>query len=106
MVQISQAPKSKLLPSLYYKCKPLAEIFADYYTLVLLQEDATMDEEIEDMEPRPSSIRRTFTMRNNAARQVAVNFMPSRQLPYSKSCFIFYTLYIVKEKFYVLNGEL
>ncbi|XP_075973260.1 transmembrane channel-like protein 7 [Anticarsia gemmatalis] len=42
-----------------------------------------MEEEIEEMEQRPSSVRRTFTMRNNAARQVAVNFMPSRQLPYS-----------------------
>lgn len=43
-----------------------------------------MDEEIEDMEQRPPSARRTFTLRNNAARQVAVNFMPSRQLPYSE----------------------
>lgn len=42
-----------------------------------------MDEEIEEMEQRPPSARRTFTIRNNAARQMAVNFMPSRQLPYS-----------------------
>lgn len=35
--------------------------------------------------PPAVTIRRTLTMKNNAARQVAVNFMPSRQLPYSKS---------------------
>lgn len=51
-----------------------------------------MDEVIEpqsssEPEPPPAAvtIRRTLTMKNNAARQVAVNFMPSRQLSYSKS---------------------
>ncbi|CAK1546921.1 unnamed protein product [Leptosia nina] len=39
----------------------------------------TMDEEIEDIELRPSSVRRNVTIRNNVARQVAINFMPSRQ---------------------------
>lgn len=45
-----------------------------------------MEDEIEEVEveSRPASVRRTLTLRNNAARQVAVNFMPSRQLPYSK----------------------
>ncbi|KAJ0176955.1 hypothetical protein K1T71_006964 [Dendrolimus kikuchii] len=43
-----------------------------------------MDCEVE-VEPRPTSasIRRTFTLRNSAARQATVNFMPSRQLPYN-----------------------
>lgn len=38
-----------------------------------------------EVEARPTSasIRRTFTLRNSAARQVAVNFMPSRQHPYN-----------------------
>lgn len=43
-----------------------------------------MEDEIEEVEARPPSARRNLTLRNNAARQVAVNFMPSRQLPYSK----------------------
>lgn len=42
-----------------------------------------MDDEIEESEQRRLSVRPSFTMRNNAARQVAVNFMPSRQLPYN-----------------------
>ncbi|KAJ8730379.1 hypothetical protein PYW07_017417 [Mythimna separata] len=48
-------------------------------------ETANMEEEIEEVEfeSRPTSARRTLTLRNNAARQVAVNFMPSRQLPYN-----------------------
>ncbi|XP_063825242.1 transmembrane channel-like protein 3 [Ostrinia nubilalis] len=37
------------------------------------------EEEIE----RPPSARRTFTLRHGAARQVAINFMPSRQLSYN-----------------------
>ncbi|XP_037872761.1 transmembrane channel-like protein 7 [Bombyx mori] len=41
-----------------------------------------MDDEIE-VDPRPLSSRRSFTLRNSAARQVAVNFMPSRQIPYN-----------------------
>lgn len=40
-----------------------------------------MEEETIETEPKPSTSKRTWTMRNNAARQVAVNFMPSRQLP-------------------------
>ncbi|XP_063361970.1 transmembrane channel-like protein 3 [Cydia amplana] len=40
-----------------------------------------MEDEIEEMESRPPSARRNFSLRNNAARQVAINFMPSRQLP-------------------------
>ncbi|XP_047024668.1 transmembrane channel-like protein 3 isoform X1 [Helicoverpa zea] len=42
-----------------------------------------MEDEIEEIEARPQSARRNLTLRNNAARQVAVNFMPSRQLPYN-----------------------
>lgn len=42
-----------------------------------------MEDEIEEVEARPPSARRNLTLRNNAARQVAVNFMPSRQLPYN-----------------------
>ncbi|CAH0667761.1 unnamed protein product [Chilo suppressalis] len=41
-----------------------------------------MENELEELE-RPSSVRRTFTLRNSAARQVAVNFMPSRQLSFN-----------------------
>ncbi|XP_026725394.1 transmembrane channel-like protein 3 isoform X2 [Trichoplusia ni] len=48
-----------------------------------LQDSAKMDEDIEEVETRPASSRRSVTLRNNAARQVAVNFMPSRQLPYN-----------------------
>ncbi|XP_053607685.1 transmembrane channel-like protein 3 [Plodia interpunctella] len=40
------------------------------------------DIEVETEEKAPS-MRRTVTLRSNAARQVAVNFMPSRQLPYN-----------------------
>ncbi|KAI8435551.1 hypothetical protein MSG28_003844 [Choristoneura fumiferana] len=39
-----------------------------------------MDDEIEE-DSRPPSTRRNFSLRNNAARQVAINFMPSRHLP-------------------------
>ncbi|CAH1645761.1 unnamed protein product [Spodoptera littoralis] len=42
-----------------------------------------MEDEIEEVETRPPSARRNLTLRNSAARQVAVNFMPSRQLPYN-----------------------
>ncbi|CAK1595758.1 unnamed protein product [Parnassius mnemosyne] len=41
-----------------------------------------MEDQIEEMELKPVNVRRTFTLRSNVARQVAVNFMPSRQLPY------------------------
>ncbi|VVC95445.1 unnamed protein product [Leptidea sinapis] len=36
-----------------------------------------MEDDIENIELKPSSIRRNITVRNNVARQVAVNFMPS-----------------------------
>ncbi|XP_038212143.1 transmembrane channel-like protein 5 [Zerene cesonia] len=42
-----------------------------------------MEDEIEDIELRPASVRRNVTIRNNVARQVAINFMPSRQAPYN-----------------------
>ncbi|XP_049869029.1 transmembrane channel-like protein 3 [Pectinophora gossypiella] len=44
-----------------------------------------MDELRDDSEEvdQSPSIRRTITLRNSTARQVAVNFMPSRQLPYN-----------------------
>ncbi|XP_072932303.1 transmembrane channel-like protein 5 isoform X2 [Epargyreus clarus] len=38
------------------------------------------ENEIEDVEMKAAGIRRNLTLRNNVARQVAVNFMPSRQL--------------------------
>ncbi|CAG9790360.1 unnamed protein product [Diatraea saccharalis] len=41
-----------------------------------------MENELEEIE-RPPSVRRTFTLRHSAARQVAVNFMPSRQLSFN-----------------------
>ncbi|CAH2038087.1 unnamed protein product, partial [Iphiclides podalirius] len=41
-----------------------------------------MEDQIEEMELKAVNMRRTFTLRNNVARQVAVNFMPSRQIPY------------------------
>lgn len=43
-----------------------------------------MEDQIEEMEMKPVNVRRTFTLRNNVARQVAVNFMPSRQIPYGE----------------------
>lgn len=42
-----------------------------------------MEDDIENIEMRPANARRTFTLRNNVARQV-VNFMPSRQNPHSE----------------------
>ncbi|KPJ18332.1 hypothetical protein RR48_04778 [Papilio machaon] len=42
-----------------------------------------MEDQVEEMELKPVNVRRTFTLRNNVARQVAVNFMPSRQIPYA-----------------------
>ncbi|XP_013143189.1 PREDICTED: uncharacterized protein LOC106107053 [Papilio polytes] len=41
-----------------------------------------MEDQVEELELKPVNVRRTFTLRNNIARQVAVNFMPSRQIPY------------------------
>ncbi|XP_068631830.1 transmembrane channel-like protein 6 [Battus philenor] len=41
-----------------------------------------MEDQVEELELKPVNVRRTFTLRNNVARHVAVNFMPSRQLPY------------------------
>ncbi|KPJ02562.1 Transmembrane channel-like protein 5 [Papilio xuthus] len=41
-----------------------------------------MEDQVEEIELKPVTVRRTFTLRNNVARQVAVNFMPSRQIPY------------------------
>lgn len=42
-----------------------------------------MEDEVEDIELRPASVRRNLTIKNNVARQVAINFMPSRQVPFS-----------------------
>lgn len=52
-----------------------------------------MEDEIENIEMNTSSARtytlpRAYTLRNNVARQVAVNFMPSRQIAHSKSLFV------------------
>lgn len=47
-----------------------------------------MEEETESIEMRPANARRTFTLRNNVARHI-VNFMPSRQMPHSKSTNLF-----------------
>ncbi|XP_026333036.1 transmembrane channel-like protein 3 isoform X2 [Hyposmocoma kahamanoa] len=48
-------------------------------------DEVTEAQSSSEPEPPPAAvtIRRTLTMKNNAARQVAVNFMPSRQLPYN-----------------------
>ncbi|CAH2106789.1 unnamed protein product [Euphydryas editha] len=42
-----------------------------------------MDDEVESIEMKPASMRKTFTLRNKVARQAAVNFMPSRKMAYS-----------------------
>ncbi|XP_023938987.1 transmembrane channel-like protein 6 [Bicyclus anynana] len=42
-----------------------------------------MEEEVESIEMNTSSARRAYTLRNNVARQVAVNFMPSRQIAHN-----------------------
>lgn len=47
-----------------------------------------MQEEMENIELKPSNSRKSGT-RNNAGRQSAVNFMPSRQLPHSESHILF-----------------
>lgn len=47
-----------------------------------------MEDEIENIEMNTSSARRAYTLRNNVVRQVAVNFMPSRQIAHSKSLFV------------------
>ncbi|XP_039754455.1 transmembrane channel-like protein 3 [Pararge aegeria] len=42
-----------------------------------------MEDEGENIEMNTSSARRAYTLRNNVARQVAVNFMPSRQIAHN-----------------------
>ncbi|XP_045521072.1 transmembrane channel-like protein 3 isoform X1 [Pieris brassicae] len=42
-----------------------------------------MEDQVEDIELRPATLRRNLTIKNNVARQVAINFMPSRQAPYN-----------------------
>ncbi|XP_026485671.2 transmembrane channel-like protein 3 isoform X2 [Vanessa tameamea] len=42
-----------------------------------------MEDDMEGIELKPASMRRTFTLRNNVARQAAVNFMPSRKVAHS-----------------------
>ncbi|XP_041978331.1 transmembrane channel-like protein 7 [Aricia agestis] len=42
-----------------------------------------MEDGVEDIELNPTQVRRTMTQMNNVARQIAVNFMPSRQLPHN-----------------------
>ncbi|XP_045448889.1 transmembrane channel-like protein 3 [Melitaea cinxia] len=42
-----------------------------------------MEDDIENIELKSAGMRKTFTLRNNVARQAAVNFMPSRKMAYS-----------------------
>ncbi|XP_046959727.1 transmembrane channel-like protein 3 [Vanessa cardui] len=42
-----------------------------------------MEDDMDGIELKPASMRRTFTLRNNVARQAAVNFMPSRKIAHS-----------------------
>ncbi|KAI5651686.1 TMC domain-containing protein [Phthorimaea operculella] len=46
-------------------------------------EDQIITDNTSEEADQPAGVRRTLTLRSNAARQVAVNFMPSRQLPHN-----------------------